>query len=335
MRLREEVGVWVKDRWRYERALRKGDKSYLSLTNRREQLEPAPDASGYACCWPFTSRLHAPMVQPSLGQRLLERCLADAPIRWQEAPAALEADPNVSVLIGHRGIERLPLLLATLETIAAQHSIRFECVVIEQDVESKIKEHLPPWVHHILAPHHNENGGYNRSKAFNDGARVARGQILVLHDNDMLIPCNYLTRIAEKMQRGYDVVNPKRYVFYLNQQDTNQALSHALNYNTAVAEYIVQNLEAGGSMAIGKDGYWQIGGMDESFEGWGGEDNEFWDRCQELRCWRWGYEPIIHLWHPSQPLKTQKNNINVSMAHTKIKKDRRERISELKAKCQL
>jgi hypothetical protein len=40
--------------------------------------------------------------------------------------------------------------------------------------------------------------------------------------------------------------------------------------------------------------------MDESFVGWGGEDNEFWERASLRRVWHWGEMPLVHLWHPAQ-----------------------------------
>jgi len=70
----------------------------------------------------------------------------------------------------------------------------------------------------------------------------------------------------------------------------------------------VQNLEAGGSIAIARDKYWQIGGFDEAFIGWGGEDNEFWERAQTLKVWNYGYLPMVHLWHTAQPDKTNNSN---------------------------
>jgi hypothetical protein len=329
--VREWIGVWLKDRWCYERAFRSQQLRYLQLTNRQERLSPAPDGSGFACCWSYTSRLHAPMIQPRLGQRLLQRCLSDAPIECSnEAPPTSE-HPQVTVLIGHRGFERLPLLLATLESFAAQRDVIFECIVIEQDTEPKIKPHLPGWVGHIHCPTDDSVSPYNRSRAFNMGARHANAPILLLHDNDMLVPCNYLFRILEKLKLGYHVVNSKRFIFYLSQSHSAMILSGKAFYDSLPAECIVQNLEAGGSMAILRSAYWCIGGMDESFVGWGGEDNEFWDRCQTLNCWIWGYEPIVHLWHSSQPLKHTSNNPNLVRANERLHLSRQVRIDQLKA----
>jgi len=329
--LRERLGVWIKDRWRYERALRAPSPAYLGLANRRESLKPAPDGLGWACDWTHTSVLHAPGVQPGLGRRLLRRCLADAPIARRPSPArplGPQEIPDLSVLIGHRGEQRLPLLLATLESLAAQRDVRLECLVIEQDDEPRIAASLPTWVRHVHAPPHTPGAAYNRSHTFNVGARHARGSVLLLHDNDMLVPVGYGQRVLERIDRGFEVVNPKRFVFYL-QQDRSEAVRQGGSPADGPAGTIVQNLEAGGSMAIRADTYRAIGGMDETFVGWGGEDNEFWDRCLTRPTWIWGYEPIVHLWHPSQPHKLRSDNPNLARARELMAQPADRRIAAL------
>jgi hypothetical protein len=332
---RERLGVWIKDRWRWERCLRDPARRYLSLANRRESLEPAPDGSGFACRWAFTSRLHAALVQPRLGQRLLRRCLIDAPITRRSAPADFPAaaglePPEISVLIGHRGLERLPLLLATLESLAAQQDVRLECLVIEQDCECRVASRLPGWVRHLHAPLSDPTAPYNRSHTFNAGAREARAPVLLLHDNDMLVPNRYCHRILQRIARGYAVVNPKRFIFYLEQNHSQQVMERSAACEATPADYIIQNLEAGGSMAITTAGFEAIGGMDEAFSGWGGEDNEFWDRCLTLPTWIWGYEPIVHLWHRSQPLKQTADNPNLRRAREVMASPAPERIRSLR-----
>jgi hypothetical protein len=92
----------------------------------------------------------------------------------------------------------------------------------------------------------------------------------------------------------------------------------------------VQNLEAGGSLAITSAAFAAIGGMDEEFVGWGGEDNEFWDRCLTRPTWTWGYEPIVHLWHPSQPLKGQADNPNLVRCRQVMERSPEVRITALR-----
>jgi hypothetical protein len=332
---REHLGVWLKDRWRYERRLRSRTKAYLALTNRNERLAKAPDGDGYGCLWQYTSDLHAPRLQTGLGLRLLRRCLDDAPIERRLAPDPFEGSPQLTVLIGHRGVERLPLLLATLESFAAQEQLQLECVVIEQDQTSRIATLLPRWVRHVLAPLADPQAPYNRSHTFNVGAAHARSPVLLLHDNDMLVPRGYGRRILERISRGYEVVNPKRYIFYLSRQHSLKVVEQAAAYDEHPAEAIVQNLEAGGSMAITTSAYRSIGGMDERFVGWGGEDNEFWDRCRTRPTWIWGYEPIVHLWHASQPLKQTALNPNIELCRELSSVPVQERIDRLRQNSQV
>lgn len=329
-RLREHLGVWLKDRRRYERGLQGDGQAYLAIANRHERLAPAPEGPGYACQWQYTSRLHAPTLQPRLGQRLLRRCLEDAPIQRRPAPEPYAGPPELSVLIGHRGTERLPLLLATLESLAAQVDVRLECLVIEQDTTPRISGALPAWVRHLHAPLSEPEAPYNRSQTFNTGARHALGRVLLLHDNDMLVPERYGRRLLDRIGRGYDVVNPKRFIFYLQRRHSEAVLGGAAGLDDHPAEAIVQNLEAGGSLAITAAAFEAIGGMDEEFVGWGGEDNEFWDRCLTLPTWTWGYEPIVHLWHPSQPLKGRADNPNLLRARQAMKQSAELRIAALR-----
>ena len=327
---KERLGVWLKDRLRYERLLARPAPAHLAIANRHERLEAAPDGRGQACLWRYTSRLHAPAVQPRLGQRLLHRCLEEAPIRRRSAPTWDEGPPELSVLIGHRGTERLPLLLATLESIAAQEGVRLECLVIEQDSEPRIAASLPGWVRHVHGPLADPGAPYNRSHTFNLGARQARAPVLLLHDNDMLVPAGYARRLLDRIARGYAVVNPKRFIFYLDEEHSARVLAGSEDYGARPAESIVQNLEAGGSMAITADAYAAIGGMDEGFVGWGGEDNEFWDRCLTRPTWIWGYEPIVHLWHRGQPLKHRRDNPNLDRARGLMQRPALERIAALR-----
>jgi GT2 family glycosyltransferase len=327
---RERLGVWLKDRLRYEHLLRQPSPAHLRIANRREELEAAPDGFGQACLWPFTSRLHAPGLQPELGLRLLRRCLAEAPIRRCASPPASADPPELSVLIGHRGTERLPLLLATLESIAAQEGVRLECLVIEQDAVPRIATHLPRWVRHVHGPLSNPDAPYNRSHSFNLGANHARAPVLLLHDNDMLVPAGYGRRLLDRIARGYAVVNPKRFIFYLNENHSARVLAGTADFDATPAEAIVQNLEAGGSLAITTEAYQAIGGMDEGFVGWGGEDNEFWDRCLTRPTWIWGYEPIVHLWHRAQPLKHRPDNPNLTRARNVMQHSPLARIAALR-----
>lgn len=307
-RWRDIAAVLLKDWHRYQQAFRAVDSSYLALTNRREQLEASSHGIGFKCNWQWTSDLHAPKVLPVLGRRLMQRALADHPIRRLPQPENHSANPEVSFIIGHRGMARLPHLLVTLESIAGQQGVGIECIVVEQESESQLRGRLPPWVRHIHTPPPEPDMPYCRSWAFNVGVKQARGSMLVLHDNDILVPADYASLNCLKSSQGYEVVNLKRFIFFMDQPCTNLLLEKACNLAGITPDSIMQNAEGGGSIAITRDAFERIGGMDESFIGWGGEDNEFWERGQTCKLWPYGCLPLVHLWHPSQPNKHDANN---------------------------
>ena len=122
--LQQWLGVLLMDLPRYLWALVRGGDAYLAIRNRSERLCSAPDGSGYRCDWRWTSDLHAPKVIPALGKRLMGRAMASHPIGNAEVSNdAHGEDPQVSFIIGHRGKARLPHLLATLRSIAAQQGV--------------------------------------------------------------------------------------------------------------------------------------------------------------------------------------------------------------------
>ena len=158
---------------------------------------------------------------------------------------------------------------------------------------------------------------------------MAKGKVLVMHDNDMLVPQDYTAQIIERFREGYEVMNLKRFIFYLNEAHSRRIYSSdALSLDEA-PEAIVQNLEAGGSVAISRDAYFEIGGFDESFVGWGGEDNEFWERAQTRKIWPYGYLPLIHLWHTPQAEKSAAVRPTAGMMNLRLAVSASQRILEL------
>ena len=302
------IGVLVKDFWRYQTAILAKDNSYLSICNRYEKLQVSPDHEGFLCDWLWTSDLHAPKILPFLGKQLFRKALTNHPITLSNITPEKSNSPQVSFIIGHRGKPRLPHLLKTLESIAGQSNIQLQCIVVEQDNLSLLPEYLPSWVEYIHTPLPNVDMPYCRSWAFNVGARMAKSDILIFHDNDFLISQDYAREVLRRVEQGYEVVNIKRFLFYLSQVGTHQFFDNRGSLINKPLENIVQNLEAGGSIAIARSKYWQIGGFDETFIGWGGEDNEFWERAQTLKVWNYGYLPMVHLWHPSQAEKQSGNS---------------------------
>ena len=302
--LRSRLGALVYDVPRFAAAMA-GPSRWIHMRNRRERTRF--DGRGVQCHWEFTSDLHIAKVFPSAGMRLSQKAFRQWPIAFADAPQAA-GTPLVTFVVGHRGMARLPHLLATLRSIAGQTDVAVECVVVEQAVEREIESRLPPWVRYVHTPPPDTDPGtdyeYNRAWTLNAGARAARGELLVLHDNDMLVPSRYAAELVARMREGWDFLDLKRFTFYLP-EDVTQRFFHSATLRTDVPSMIVQNLR-GASIAASRRAYFAIGGFDESFVGWGGEDNKFWERAEVGgRVDAYGYLPFVHLFHAPQKGKLQ------------------------------
>lgn len=229
----------------------------------------------------------------------MRAALAEWPIRFAEEPA--KGRPLVTFVIGHRGEERIPLLLLTLATIAAQEGIACETIVVEQSTDAILPEVLPRWVRHIHTPPPDPSMPYSRSWSLNVGIRAAAAEVVIPGDNDILVPAGYAAEAMRRLDAGLDIVDLKRFVFYLDEAATHQVARTRSLPPSLVPESVHQNLLSGGTVAVGRRAMESIGGYDESLVGWGGEDLELWERAAALRRASAGYLPFVHLWHRPQP----------------------------------
>jgi hypothetical protein len=288
-RLRLRAGALFHDWPAFERRMRAG--AWLEIRNRNERIQT--DGRGVLCDWRFTSDLHIARVFASAGVRLMRRAFSEWPITLRDRPPA--GTPRVSFLIGHRGAERNPHLQATLRSIAGQ-TLAVECIVVEQSAERSAE--VPPWVHYVHTPVPSDQP-YSRARAFNSAARLATTGVLICHDNDMLVPEQYAAEALARIEEDWQFLDLKRFLFYLGEEDTMRFFRHG-QVRTDVATTVVQNAR-GGSIVADAAAYRAIGGFDPSFVGWGGEDNDFWDRAETTgRVYSFGYLPMIHLYHSFQ-----------------------------------
>ncbi|HKV38935.1 MAG TPA: galactosyltransferase-related protein, partial [Blastocatellia bacterium] len=340
---RQRAGALLYDLPRYLWGMRPGNSSappsapWLVIRNRKEQLIRGPGGKGVQCSWQWTSDLHIAKVFPSLGLRLMNRAIRDWPIQTgnetgDDIGAGLRRnnlDPEVSFVIGHRGLERLPLLLATLGAISAQRDCGIECIVVEQSALAEIADSLPDWVRYIHTPVPDPNMPYCRAWAFNAGAREAKGKLLILHDNDLLAPRDYSAQAVKIARDGYEVINLKRFIFYLGAEHSKGVAAGKLALRDGAPETVMQNAEGGGSIAVLRRTYFELGGFDESFIGWGGEDNEFWERARRSKVWPYGYLPLVHLWHAPQIGRNDSNRGAAALLEARLAIPVEERIKEL------
>ena len=335
--LKQKLGAIVYDLPRFLWAMRPSSRQpWVFMRNRDERLSAVSGRRspvGAACEWQWTSESHLANVFPQLGRLLMRRALHDWPIESRDEPRQNTlSSPALSFIIGHRGKERLPHLLATLRALAGQHDAAFECIVVEQSISPEIGDQLPGWVRYVHTPLPYADMPYSRAWAFNVGARAARAEALVLHDNDMLVPAQYGREIIKRVREGFEVINLQRFTFYLTASHSAKVLAGAESLSNCLSETVVQNLLGGGTVAITRGAYFAIGGFDESFIGWGGEDNEFWQRAQTRRVWPFAYLPVIHLWHLAQIDKFHHVRPTAELLEMRTAISSQERIEELSSR---
>lgn len=332
--VKEWAGVTLLDAPRYWRALyapwRRPD-AWTRLSNRIERLTEHPAGLGVRCEWKWGSYLHAPTVYPSWGRRLMKVALTQWPIRFADSPAST-ARPKVSFLFAHAGQDRVPQLLQTLKSVFAQRDVQVECIVVDQS-ETSIGPLMPPAVTFAHLEKRGRERGWHKSWAYNIAARMATGTILVFLDGDICVPDRYAAELVRTIhERKYQAVSLQRFLFYVDEPST-KSIERVDGFpNDVQVLHAYQNWK-GGTIALEREAFLGIGGFDEGFVNWGGEDDEFYDRCRLLRHWQYGYLPFVHLWHVPQSERLNPSNVNehvVLPARLAIPAD--ERRQELRAR---
>lgn len=326
----------AKDWLRYRRALQpgatagNGDPLWVHLCNRRERLQVNHSGPGVHCDWRWTSDLHACGVMKSWGRELADRAFECWPIEFAEQPALRGGEsPEVSFIIAHGGNERVEHLGWTVRSILAQRGVAIECVVVEQNAVAFAEQRLPASVRVLHRPLPEGLGGWRKSWAFNQGARAARGKALVFHDGDIVCPADYARRVCRALE-GRAVASVQRFLFNLDRATTEGLFRKEDWPSPFCPERVRQNWE-GGTIAIRRDAFFELGGYDEAFVGWGGEDNEFFDRCTAVGHDRFGDVPFVHLWHRPQQDKDHSKNVNINtVLSARLQIPVKERIEELK-----
>lgn len=299
--LRERIGCWLHERWRAELVLRFPRVaallgwSWLDLCNRNENLRLDPFTSGRVCAWPDSSKLTVARVFPDVGARLLRYVLKQWPVRFApDAASSVSVEPEVSILIPIAGTARITQFRLALAAARAQVGVAVEVVVVEQWPEPTLRDTLPEDVRYLHQP---VCAGmeFNKSLALNTAARSAAGRYLIILDADYLIPERFASECANVLGK-VESTRPARMIFYLNRSGSKRISAGGDVSTITGIEGVVANNPT--PIAVRRSSYWDVGGHDESYAGWGGEDTEFLDRLRTRTVGEGGWMPVLHAWHP-------------------------------------
>lgn len=328
--IKSGIGCWRHERWRTECALSPWLSSlsgirWIDLCNRHEQLEPGDCHDARVCSWVDSSFLTVAKRFPRVGARLFDHCFAEWPFHDGPAPQARSRRPDISIILPVGGRDRLSTFPAVLDSLFGQRHAACEYIVVEQSAEPHFRDLVPPGVRYVQIPV-SEAEGFNKSACLNEGVRQASADLVLLHDADVMVPCDYAARILSLVTgQGVEAVRPIRLLFHLDEDATREWVRARIAPRQVG---FVQQNNPGLSTAVLRRVYWEIGGHDERFIGWGGEDLEFLDRLSCRRLFKGAYAPAVHLWHPPAPKKASGDR-NTSLLSEMRRVPPRDRISEL------
>ncbi|WP_199336958.1 galactosyltransferase-related protein [Oscillatoria sp. FACHB-1407] len=163
------------------------------------------------------------------------------------------------------------------------------------------------------------SGVFHKTKALNVGLSMAQGKWIAPFDVDLIPVGDSLTchlRIAANspslLVTGYRVMSTSEMI---NVQELDAELVQAAiapeDMPTALWKHLIRGERFGVVPFFQRDRLLQIGGWDEAFVGWGGEDQDVIERylerdCHLCRCPELVY---LHLWHDRDPHWTEPNLI--------------------------
>lgn len=119
---------------------------------------------------------------------------------------------------------------------------------------------------------------FNKARACNAGFASTEAPILALVDADTLVPMASLIAAIGAVREGIDVVRPFGRLIELDEEATRRIYEGAgLPEAESGARDDSREGEriplCGGIVVLSSNAYASVGGMDETFEGWGGEDD--------------------------------------------------------------
>lgn len=171
---------------------------------------------------------------------------------------------KVSYIIGFResNAERLQALQFVLRRIRRDFP-EMEVLVIEQDKNSKISFDPILKINHVFI--FNE-GLYNRSWAFNCAVKNTKKEFFCFADADIILEKEGFLKCVNALD-SFDACTPNKETI------TNVAIDEDAPNQLRILNQRKLYSFAGGMLFITKLAFDKIGGWDERFEGWGGEDN--------------------------------------------------------------
>jgi len=165
-------------------------------------------------------------------------------------------------------MDRIINLRKVLEWLASFNNV--DVIIVEQDKYSKIS-HLNLRATHVFIK---SDKPYNRSWAFNVALKRNKNPVIIFGDCDIVMDPQELVNSINELN-NFDVVSPYSSVLDLTPEETNYPFNMLPQIQRAGrGENDNQKINLCGGIVIFKaESIVKIGGWNEDFIGWGGEDD--------------------------------------------------------------
>lgn len=208
-------------------------------------------------------------------------------------------DIGVTIVIPFGGYQRLPLLEKVLTHIVAFGNID---QIIVSEWGAKPEAHIIASQLDVDYIFSEGSGPFNKSRAINSGCDIARNEMIVWLDGDILFKKDFLNKgIIEASQ--YDFFYPFSKIDYIDEFHTFKVLNENFDPFKAPSVRSLGPLAGGAPGGIGivrRAFLRRWGGMIEGFRGWGKEDCAWAHKATILGRVGWSANPTqraVHLFH--------------------------------------
>lgn len=250
---------------------------------------------------------------------------------------------------------RLEHLRAQLICLMKQKTQPYELIITDDGSREKVLEYIEDLLKEVkfkVKHVYQEDKGFRKTRALNNGVKESTGDYLVFCDQDLVFGEDYLEVVKNRCKKGeflhfrpVNLTSKERDEFVENIENKNFSYGeftknldedHRISVKRTLKKDRMKRLInklgfskrgiklVGMSYGIFKDDYIKVNGYDEKYQGWGYEDDDFGNRLymggikgREGKT----KELQLHLWHHLDP--TKKKSLNEDYY-----KERREKVLE-------
>lgn len=152
----------------------------------------------------------------------------------------------------------------------------------------------PDWP--VIEGHH-EEGPFNRSAAINSAAAELEWDVAVIADSDTIVGTDQITAAVAQAVRTGQITFAYDVFCYLSRTMSDRIMRGFDGMWEPGIEWMMAGT-CSSMVVVTRELFDRVGGFDEGFQDWGGEDVAFWRACETLGGGDQRIAgPAWHLWH--------------------------------------